>query len=59
VLLPLLVTTADMIGILGFLLPAGTATVAAIEARFAHLRREKITLSLLWMAKFGVVRITG
>jgi hypothetical protein len=33
--------------------------VAAIEARFAYLRREKIALSLLWMAKFGVVRITG
>jgi alpha-maltose-1-phosphate synthase len=59
VLLPLLVTSADMVGILGFLLQGGTATVAAIEARFAYLRREKIALSLLWMAKFGVVRIIG
>jgi glycosyltransferase involved in cell wall biosynthesis len=59
VLLPLLATTTDMIGILGFLLETCTATVAQIEARFAYLRREKIALSLLWMAKFGVVRITG
>ena len=59
VLLPLLVTTADMIGILGFLQETGTASVAQIEDKFNYLRREKIALSLLWMAKFGVVRITG
>jgi alpha-maltose-1-phosphate synthase len=59
VLLPLLVTTTDMIGILDFLRDRRTATVAQIEAKFAYLRREKIALSLLWMAKFGVLRING
>jgi starch synthase len=59
VLAPLLVTTADMIGILGFLQETGTASLAQIEDKFNYLRREKIALSLLWMAKFGVVRITG
>jgi hypothetical protein len=59
VLLPLLPTTKDMIGMIDFLLDARSATLAEIEARFAYLRREKIALSLLWMAKFGVVCIAG
>ena len=57
VLLPLLATTADMIGMLAYLLETGGATVTEIESRFAHLRREKIGLSLLWLAKFGILRI--
>jgi alpha-maltose-1-phosphate synthase len=59
VLLPLLPTAKDMIGMIDFLLDAHSATLAEIEARFAYLRREKIALSLLWMAKFGVVCIAG
>jgi starch synthase len=58
VLLPLIATTSDMTGILAYVLEVDSATVAQIETRFAHLRREKIGLSLLWLAKFGVVRLT-
>jgi len=47
-----------MTGILAYVLEVDSATVAQIETRFAHLRREKIGLSLLWLAKFGVVRLT-
>jgi hypothetical protein len=58
-LLPLLVTASDLQDMLNFLEERGALPAAAVQARFAHLRQEKVALSLLWMAKFGLIHLEG
>jgi starch synthase len=58
-LLPLLVAASDLRDILKFLEERSALSAAAVQARFAHLRQEKVALSLLWMAKFGLIHLEG
>lgn len=57
VLQPLLVTHNDMKGIVAFLQETHSVSVVQVKTRFHHLRPEKLDLSLLWLAKFGIVRV--
>ncbi|MGO4714535.1 glycosyltransferase family 4 protein [Bradyrhizobium sp. 2TAF24] len=56
-LLPLLLTPADLAALVAAIARNGSATVIQLETAFGHLRREKVALSLLWLFKFGVVNI--
>lgn len=55
--LPLLLASSDMARLVDAVALADGTTVADLEAAFGHLHRGKVALSLLWLAKFGVVNI--
>lgn len=56
-LLPMLLPMPDMLEVLEFAREKKVASVAEIKEAFARLRREKVELTLLWLAKFGIVHI--
>ena len=58
-LLPMLPPMQDMLGLVEFATERRNASVAEIQAAFRGVRVEKVELALLWLAKFGILKIVG